>query len=170
MRRTLGNLTAAAVTCLAMSLTAGCGSSSSSTATDPGSGPASDPAGDPSHPPGPIEGARVLPLISMTGAGGQAQPTASPLNTREDVEAFARQFRVPAVSARIQRAVRDAQQVSDHDVVGQIVMVGCDRPPGVVVIVDKAGQVELVPEEVASPLQECLAPVTTVAIAVLPRS
>jgi hypothetical protein len=38
-----------------------------------------------------------------------------------------------------------------------------------VVNVNKEGQVELVPGEVASPLEECLAPVTTVAIAVLPR-
>jgi hypothetical protein len=32
------------------------------------------------------------------------------------------------------------------------------------------GSVSLVPHEVASPLQECLAPVTTVAIAVLPTT
>ena len=170
MRRTLGKLTATAATCLALGLLAGCGSSSSSTATDPGSGPASDPAGNPSRVPGPITGAKVLPLISMTGAGGQAQSIAAPLDTPQDVEAFARQFRVPAVAARVQRAVGPAQRASDRDVVGQIVMVGCDRPPGVVVTVDKSGQVALVPGEVASPLEECLAPVTTVAIAVLPRS
>jgi hypothetical protein len=168
MRRTLGNLTAAVMTCLALGVTAGCGSSSSTTATDSTSTPTSDPSGNPTRGPGPIEGAHVLPLISMTGAGGQAQPIASPLNTRHDVAAFARQFRLPEISARIQKVVNDAQEPG-HDLVGQIVMVGCDRPPGVVVNVNKEGQVELVPEEVASPLEECLAAVTTVAIAVLPR-
>jgi hypothetical protein len=167
MNRTLGKLTAAAAACVALCLAAGCGASSS-TVTDPGGGPASDPAGNPSRTPGPIDGAKVLPLISMTGAGGTPQPTATVLNTREDVSSFARQFRVPEVSARIRKVVLAAQRPG-HDVVGQIVMVGCDRPPGVVVNVNKEGQVELVPGEVASPLEECLAPVTTVAIAVLPR-
>jgi hypothetical protein len=38
------------------------------------------------------------------------------------------------------------------------------------VIANDEGQVELVPREVASPLEECLAAVTTVAIAVLPSN
>ena len=37
-------------------------------------------------------------------------------------------------------------------------------------MVNKDGRVELVPHEVASPLPECLAAVTTVAIAVLPKT
>ena len=56
-----------------------------------------------------------------------------------------------------------------HDVVGQVVAVGCDRPPGVDVMADNDGDIRLVPHEVASPLEECLAAVTTVAVAVLPR-
>jgi hypothetical protein len=169
MRRPLGTLTAAVATCLAMSLTAGCGSSSS-TATDPGNDPASDPAGVPSRTPGPLPGARVLPLISMTGAGGHAQGTATLLNTRADVQSFAHQFGMPAMWHRIQSAVAAVQDEPDQDVMGQIVMVGCDRPPGVVVNVNADGDVELIPKDVASPLPECLAAVTTVAIAVVPRS
>ncbi len=46
--------------------------------------------------------------------------------------------------------------------------VGCDRPPGADVMVNGDGDVVLVPHEVASPLEECLAAVTTVAVAVLP--
>lgn len=168
MRRTLGTMTAAAATCLALGVTTGCGSSSSDTATDPERGPASDAAGLPSRTPGPIEGAKVLPLLSMTGAGGQPQPTATVLNTRADIQAFARQFRVPAMWHRIQSEIDEALAIPGHRIVGQIVMVGCDRPPGADVVVNKDGDVELVPHEVASPLQECLAPVTTVAIAVLP--
>jgi hypothetical protein len=161
-------MTAAAVTCLAVCLTAGCGSSSS-TATDPGKDPVSDPAGVPSRSPGPVAGAKVLPLISLTGAGGQVQTSATLLNTRADVKSFAHQFAMPAMWHRIQSEVADAQQ-PDQDVVGQIVMIGCDRPPGVDVTVNAEGDVTLVPHEVASPLEECLAAVTTVAIAVVPRS
>ncbi len=167
MRRRLGTLTTTLVTCLLVALTAGCGSSSS-TATDPGKAPASDPAGVPSRTPGPVPGAKVLPLISLTGAGGRVASTATLLNTPADVRAFGRQFGVPAMWRRIQSEVADVQS-SGHDVVGQIVMVGCDRPPGAVVSVDGSGDVVLTPKEVASPLEECLAAVTTVAIAVVPR-
>jgi hypothetical protein len=168
MRRTLGRLTATALACAALGLTAGCGSDSSSTANDPGQGPASDPAALPSRTPGTVDGAKVLPLISMTGAGGQPQPTAAQLNSRSDLRAFARQFRVPAMWHRIESVVGDRLGRSGQEIVGQIVMVGCDRPPGVDVTVDQEGDVVLVPREVASPLEECLAPVTTVAVAVLP--
>jgi hypothetical protein len=53
-------------------------------------------------------------------------------------------------------------------VYGAVVAVGCDRPPGAVVALDANGQVQITPEEVASPLQECLAAVTTVAVATVP--
>jgi hypothetical protein len=169
--RRVTRLVTCVLTCLVVGLTAGC-HSSSSTATDPGKAPASDPAGVPSRAPGPVADAKVLPLISLTGAGGRVASTASLLNTPADVRAFAHQFGMPAMWHRIQREVADVQaqgQSPGHDVVGQIVMVGCDRPPGVTVSVDGSGDVVLTPKEVARPLEECLAAVTTVAIAVVPR-
>jgi hypothetical protein len=169
MRRTLGHLTAALLACVALGLTAGC-NSSSSTANDPGQGPASDPAGLPSRSPGTVEGAKVLPLISMTGAGGQVQATATQLSSKPDLKAFARQFRVPAMWHRIENEVGDRLGKPGQQLVGQIVAVGCDRPPGADVMVNGDGDVILVPREVASPLEECLAPVTTVAVAVLPAN
>ena len=166
MRRTLGTLTAAVILACGVS---GCGSSSSSTvATDPSSNPASDPAGNPSFSPGPIPGARVLPLISLTAAGGASSPVATLLSSTSDVDRFVTQFRMPAMQNRVRTVVRRALKEPDHLVVGQVVAVGCDRPPGVDVMAGSDGHVQLVPHEVASPLQECLAAVTTVAIAVLP--
>jgi hypothetical protein len=158
--------TAVALACLVLGLTAGCGSSSSY--ADPGQGPASDPAGAPSRSAGSVDGATVLPLISMTGAGGRPQRTATELDSLADLKAFSRQFRAPGIWRRIQAETGGAIGDPDRRVVGQIVMVGCDRPPGVGVVVDEEGRVVLVPQEVASPLPECLAPVTTVAIAILP--
>jgi hypothetical protein len=171
MGRILGTLVAA----LALALTTACGStSSSSVATDP-SGSGLDPAGTasssgPSWPPGPIDGATVLPLITVTGAGGRVAGVAAPLNTRAEIHAFAAQFRQPAMEARIRDILRTELKAPDRDVVGQVVSVGCDRPPGVDVVADQEGRVQLVPHEVASPLPECLVAVTTVAIAVLPRN
>jgi hypothetical protein len=171
MRRTLGTLIVLAT----LVITAACGNtSSSSVATDPSQGPsqgpASDPAGKPSWPPGTISDATVLPLISMTAAGGREARVATPLNTEAQIARFASQFRMPAVWHRIRAAIGDELKASDHEIVGQVVAVGCDRPPGVDVIANDEGQVELVPREVASPLEECLAAVTTVAIAVLPSN
>jgi hypothetical protein len=108
----------------------------------------------------------VLPLISMTGGGGRPTTTAQPLDTSAQARRFVSQFHVPAMQHRVRDAITGAS--SSGELVGQVVAVGCDRPPGVDVMVDADGQVELVPREVASPLEECLAPVTTVAIAVLP--
>ena len=112
----------------------------------------------------------MLPLISLTAAGGQASALATPLDTADQVAAFARQFRSDAVQGRIRKAIGHEASAPDRAIVGAVVAVGCDRPPGVDVIADDQGRVQLVPHEVASPLEECLAPVTTVAIVVLPRN
>lgn len=154
MKRTLGTLLATA----ALLTTAGCGSSSSTTA-----------AGPDTPTPGPITGAQVLPLISMTGGGGTVSTTATLLDSKAHLRAFTQQFRPQAMTARVNAAVRQAA-TSGHLVYGAVVALGCDRPPGAVVSLDADGHVQITAEEVASPLQECLAPVTTVAIASVPGS
>jgi len=156
MRPRLGILIAAAL------LPAGCGSSASSTAAqDPGASSSPPPSG-PSSP----AGAKVH-LISLTGAGGQPSGTASPLNTPDQVAAFTQQFRAPAMAHRIQDYVEHLDGADD--VQGAVVALGCDRPPGAAVQVDGSGTVTITPYDVESPLEECLAAVTTVAIAVIPQ-
>ncbi len=152
MRRILGTLVVTA----ALMTTAACGSATSSTAQGPDS---------PS--PGPVTGAEVLPLISLTGAGGQASPKATLLDTRAHVREFSQQFRSGVLFGRIMASVEQAKK-SGHLVYGAVVAVGCDRPPGADVVLDQNGDVQILAREVASPLPECLAPVTTVAIATVP--
>jgi hypothetical protein len=161
MRPRLGSLLAPLVALAALLATAGCGSSTSSTAADdPSSAPSSS---GPSTPPG----AKVH-LISLTGAGGgQPTGTASPLNTPEQIATFSKQFRSPAMANRIQSLT--AKVGSGDDVSGAVVAVGCDRPPGAAVQVDGDGNVLITPYDVESPLEECLVAVTTVAIAVIPQ-
>ncbi len=154
MRRPLGTLLAS----LALAATAACGTTSSTTAGRPASPSA-----------GPIAGAQVLPLISQTGAGGRVSTWARPLDTPAHVRAFTDQFRVPGMAHRINSAVARAEP-RGHILMGAVVSVGCDRPPGADVVLDGSGRVQIVPHEVASPLPECLAPVTTVAIADIPGS
>jgi hypothetical protein len=162
MRRTLGTLLAT----VALAVTTACGSSTSSTASDD----PPTPSDGSSWPPGPIADANVLPLISLTGGGGHVSVVAAPLDSGRQIAAFSRQFRAGAMEQRIRALLGDELKAPDHDIVGAVVAVGCDRPPGVDVVANATGQVELVPHEVASPLPECLAAVTTVAIAVLPRN
>ena len=71
------------------------------------------------------------------------------------------------MAVRVAAAVRQAA-ASGHIVYGAVVAVGCDRPPGADVSLDADGRVQITAQEVPSPLQECLAPVTTVAIASVP--
>lgn len=156
MRRILGTLVATA----ALMITAACGSATSSTASPTGQGPDS-----PS--PGPVTGAQVLPLISLTGAGGQVSTAATLLDTRAHVKEFSQQFRAGVLFGRIMASVAQAKK-SGYLVYGAVVAVGCDRPPGADVMLDENGDVQIVAREVASPLPECLAPVTTVAIATVP--
>lgn len=151
MRRPLGTLLAST----ALVVAAGCGSSSST-------------SGAPDSPsPGPIAGAHVLPLISLTGGGGRASTTATLLDTPNHVRGFGTQFRSPALAHQVAAAVARARQ-SGYLVYGAVVAVGCDRPPGADVALDASGNVTITPRPVASPLPECLAPVTTVAVAAVP--
>jgi len=106
-------------------------------------------------------------LISMTGAGGRVSSTGSPLETPAQVHGFTRQFRVPAMAHRVADAAARAEQ-DGHLTFGAVVAIGCDRPPGVDVVLDASGNVQILPREVASPLPECLAAVTTVAVVSVP--
>jgi hypothetical protein len=155
MRRTRARLLAP-VLASGLLLT-GCGSESSSTTTN----------GPDSPGPGPVPGARVLPLISMTGGGGRVSPRATLLDTASQLRAFTSQFRPSAMTNRVDQAVAKAHDTG-YLVFGAVIAVGCDVPPGATVAQDTDGQVEITPKEVASPLPECLAPVTTVAIAAVP--
>jgi hypothetical protein len=155
MNRALGTLLATA----ALAVTAGCGSTTSSTA-----------AGDPSasDPNGTIDYTKVA-LISMTGGGGTSSTLSSPLDTTAQVSAFVRQFRVAPMAQRVRREVARADVPAGSHLYGAVIAVGCDRPPGFEVIRGN-GRPQIVPQEVASPLPECLAAVTTVAIVAVPAS
>lgn len=158
MRRILGTWVAAA----ALASAAACGSAtSSSTATSPSAQSPDRPSA------GPIQGAKVLPLISQTGGGGQVSTRATLLGTRAQVAAFTRQFRAPGLAERVRAGVAEAAK-SGYLVFGAVVALGCDVPPGAEVSLDANGDVQLTAEEVASPRPECLAPVTTVALATVP--
>jgi hypothetical protein len=79
------------------------------------------------------------------------------------VDRFAAQFRNEALGNQMDKAIRKADVPADQRLAAAVVSIGCDVPPGVVVQ-EVAGRVAIVPMKVASPLPECLAAVTTVAL------
>jgi predicted small secreted protein len=159
MRRTLG--TALLVTLLATSL-AGCGADTDSTAGDPPSSTST--AGDPSS--SPTDGGgdfTEVALVSQTGAGGDVTNEGTELGDAAAVAAFSKQFSDETLGRKLASAVAGADVPSDQTLVGAVVSIGCDVPPGVSVQAS-GGAVVITPLKVTSPKPECFAPVTTVAL------
>lgn len=144
----------------------GCGSSSSTTATDPSQSANQSPS-SPSA--GPIEGAHVLPLVPIHAVAGQVSQHAVPLGTPAQLTTFVRQFSAPLVEQRVRAALEPALSKAGPDVVGAVVASGCDVPEGVSVNADGSGGVRIVAHQASSqPPRECLVPVTTVALVEVP--
>jgi hypothetical protein len=166
MRRTLGPLLLTAL--LTTALTAGCGSDDS-TVSDQGSpSPSPGSSGSGSIGSGGLAGNGAVEfdqvaLVSQSGAGGRVGERATVLDDSAAVTAFTRQFRTDAVANRIESEIRKADVPDDQTVLGAVVSVGCDVPPGVAVQ-RVSGGIVITPMKVKSPLQECLVAVTTVAL------
>jgi hypothetical protein len=151
MRRPLGPLF---LTLLLTPLLAGCGSSSPGPVEDVDH---PDPSGT-----DPVSFTEVA-LVSQSAAGGHVGRRATVLDSQAAVAAFTRQFRVDSVGHRIETAIRKSDPPKDQTVVGQVVAVGCDEPTSVRVKPRNHG-LTIVADPVPSPHEECLVPVTTVAV------
>ena len=138
---------------LTAGLAAGCGN---------GDGTATDRASSTTTPTGTAP-PETIGLIGQSGGGGGVDEHATVLDDDAAVAAFSRQFRTDAVRHRIEAAIRKAHLSSGRTVAGAVVSIGCDVPPGVDVQ-GTGDALTITPKEVASPLQECLVPVTTVAL------
>jgi len=170
MRRTLGSLVLSAA--LAAPVLAGCGddgverraadeSSESSSSPTPAS-----PSGTPA--PGEAVGYTEVALISQTAAGGETDSRPTILGNRAAVGRFTSQLESDTLAGRMLAAIRKTDLPPDHRFAAAVVSIGCDVPPGVTVQKQDDG-LAIVPMKVKSPLQECLAPVTTVALVTIDR-
>ncbi|MCW2772045.1 MAG: hypothetical protein JWN91_371 [Nocardioides sp.] len=130
-------------TLVAMTLLAGCGD---------------DRAADVSPP------AEVDPVTLVSGTAGDGDPARHATDVSEDaaLAAYVEQFDHP-FAAKVTGAAGQIDLGSGQALLAQVVAIGCDAPTSAHVL----GNV-IVPAKVASPLQECFAPVTTVALAVVP--
>lgn len=106
---------------------------------------------------------QVLEIVSETAAGGTVSPDLTPLPGPDELAGFTEQFESTAFREEIATAVQEHEPREGYVVGAAVVAIGCDVPPGVSVEADGDGfTVEA--DEVADPLPECFAPVTSVAV------
>ena len=110
---------------------------------------------------------QVLEIVSETAAGGTVSPDLTPLPGPDELAAFTEQFESTAFRDEIAAAVQEHEAREGYVVGAAVVAIGCDVPPGV--SVEAAGDGFTVQaDEVADPLPECFAPVTSVAVVEVP--
>jgi hypothetical protein len=120
----------------------------------------------------PADGAVTFELVTTlteTEAGGKVSQLAVPLAAGDDVQAFTAQFESDALRVRVQDEVHNTDVPDDMLLYGAVVAIGCDAPTAVDVSVDSAG-VTVSAQKVPSPKLECFAPMTTVALVLVPAS
>lgn len=161
MRRTLGSLL---LTLLLLASVTGCGSD------DSGAAQRTDPTPTEPSSTSPTSGAvdfDLVAIVSQTAAGGRVSLGPTPLPDKAAVTRFARQFRTEALGNRLADEVAKADVPAGRTLVAAVVSIGCDVPPGVDVTAAGNG-LEITPQAVPSPLPECLAAVTAVALVAVP--
>jgi len=150
MRKTLGSLLFLPL------LLVGCGDGDSTTVADEPGAISSTAAAEPV----------VLALVHETNAGGTVSDQLTPIGG-DGLLDFLTQFDSSSLSEQVMALVDDNPPAEGHELMAAVVAIGCDVPPGVRVSADGAGWT-VSPDKVTAPLQECLAPVTTVAVVDVP--
>ena len=121
-------------------------------------------SGDPGDP-GDAVAFDLVDTITVTAAGGAVSEVAVPLTDAAALEDFLAQFESPDLTAQIQDAVAGADVAEGKELYAAVVAIGCDSPTDVTVTASDAGLV-ITARKVPSPMLECFAPMTTVALVV----
>jgi len=158
MKRLLGTLLALLL------LAAGCGD-------DTGDGTGDDTSAENTastgNGPEPVGGGAVdfteVALLSATNAGGEVSTEPTALDSKAAVSEFAASLEGRTLPAEIRAAAAEADVTDARALVGSVVAIGCDVPPGVGVHRTAAG-LEVTALKVKEPHKECFAPVTTVVL------
>jgi hypothetical protein len=167
MRRFLGSVLPAVVLAGALAGTlAGCGGDQTGTVTDD---PAPTVSSSATSGTGDEVEFELVDMITETAAGGAAAEAAVPLSDDLAVQQFTSQFETDTMTTRIQDAVDKTDVPADMLLYGAVVAIGCDSPTDVNVTSSDQG-LAITAQEVPSPMPECFAPMTTVALVLVPAS
>jgi hypothetical protein len=167
MRRLLGSVLPALV--LAATLGA-CGGDDSGAARDPGlTSPTSNPATSAATASDGSVEFELVDTVTVTAAGGQLSETAVPLSDEAAVQSFVAQFSAGDLADQVESAVAQADVPAGQELYGAVVAIGCDAPDQVTVT-RSGSDVVITPVAVASPKSECFAPMTTVALVLVPTA
>jgi hypothetical protein len=112
---------------------------------------------------------QLVDTITETAAGGAMSDAAVPLADDAAVQQFTSQFETDTMTAKIQAAVQSTDVPDGMLLYGAVVAIGCDTPTDVSVTTGDSGVV-VTAVKVPSPMQECFAPMTTVALVLVPAS
>ena len=111
-------------------------------------------------------GADVVEIVSETAAGGRTGESAVRVDLPAGLARLTRDFRTPLLTDKISSVVARIRLAEGQALYGAVIAVGCDVPPSAFVEVTD-GKVVITAGKIVSPLPECFAPVTSVAIAVV---
>ena len=108
-------------------------------------------------------------MLTETAAGGATSEVAVPLGDDAAVQEFNAQFETDALPTQVQNAVATTDVPEGMLLYGAVVAIGCDAPTDVHVVAGESGLV-ITGAKVPSPQIECFAPMTTVALVLVPAS
>jgi hypothetical protein len=117
--------------------------------------------GDDVDPDGSPRAVDPVTLVSGTAGGGDLGTHATDVSDDAALSAYAEQFD-DSFAAKVTAAAGRVDVGNAQALMAQVVAIGCDVPRSAHVRGDT-----IVPATVASPMKECFAPVTTVALAVV---
>ncbi|MCW2852848.1 MAG: hypothetical protein JWM84_2512 [Nocardioides sp.] len=161
MRRTLGPLLL--LTLLPTMLTGCGGDDGGATAQDAPSSSLPSPASSDEPP---SDEPVVVALVSETAAGGASSDVLTAV-AGPGLNAFLAQLESATLGDEVRAAIRAHTLPDGHSYGVAVVALGCDVPPDVHVTKED-GAWTVTPAKVPSPLPECFAPVTTVAVVDVP--
>ena len=180
MRRLLGSVLP---TLLLVAALGACGDEEGGTATDdptPSDSPtasesptAPDSPTESDPPPEDTTGDEVdfelVQMLTETAAGGAMSEVAVPLGDDNAVQQFNAQFEADPLPTKVQDAVAETDVPDGMLLYGAVVAIGCDSPTDVSVSTGDSGLV-ITAHKVPSPMPECFAPMTTVALVLVPAA
>lgn len=160
MKRLLGYIPSVL---LAATLVA-CGNGGDSAGDDPADSP---PSTLPSDSAEPSDDGEILDqqIVSQTNVGGQVDERAVVLRSEADVDEFLAPFEPGQLTEGVRKAVDANDPQDDTALLGAVVAIGCDVPKEVELTQEGSGPViSLTPVKVKATTNQCLAPVTSIAL------